>query len=315
MAALRELLVLDTAPEPIFDSLAKLASEVCGTPIALLSLIDDRRQWFKANVGLTEITQGPREEAFCAHTIQGNALFEVPDASLDPRFADNPLVTGEPEIRFYAGAPLVLPGGERIGSLCVIDRQARRLDAAQAQTLRALADVAIKALLMRRDLVSKALAARSRYETALAASEATHRAIVDMQSEMISLARADGTLVYVNPAYARQFGREAAQMRGENLFDFIAPADREIVKSQLERVLASEQSQSSENRMLAPDGGERWVAWTNGIQRDAEGRLLLHSVGRDISERKRVEQALRASQAFLARTGRVAGVGGWSLIC
>ena len=313
MAALRELLVLDTEPEPLFDSLAKLASEVCGTPIALLSLIDDRRQWFKANVGLTEITQGPREEAFCAHTIQGNALFEVPDASLDPRFADNPLVTGEPEIRFYAGAPLVLPGGERVGSLCVIDRQARRLDAAQAQTLRALADVAIKALVMRRDLISKALAARSRYETALAASEATHRAIVDMQSEMISLARADGTLVYVNPAYARQFGREAAQMRGANLFDFIAPADREIVRSQLERVLASEQSQSSENRMLAPDGGERWVAWTNGVQRDAEGRPLLHSVGRDISERKRVEQALRASQAFLARTGRVAGVGGWEL--
>ena len=156
-------------------------------------------QGFKANVGLTEITESPREEAFCAHTIQGNALFEVPDASLDPRFADNPLVTGQPEIRFYAGAPLVLPGGERIGSLCVIDRQARQLDAAQAQTLRALADVAIKALLMRRDLISKALAARSRYETALAASEATHRAIVDMQSEMISLARADGTLVLCEP--------------------------------------------------------------------------------------------------------------------
>ena len=314
LARLHELLVLDTAPEPIFDSLARLASEVCGTPIALLSLVDDRRQWFKANVGLSEITEGPREEAFCAHTILGDGLFEVADATRDPRFADNPMVTGAPDIRFYAGTPLVLPGGERVGSLCVIDRQAHQpLDLAQARMLRSLANIAVQALAMRSALLAKALAVRSRFEITLAESEATHRAIVDMQSEMISLAQADGTLAYANPAYARHFGRQPEQMTGAQLFEFVVPSDRAAVQAQVAQVLATGQSHSGENRMLAADGTERWVSWTNSAQRDAEGHVLLHSVGRDVTDRKRAEQALRASQAFLARTGRVAGVGGWEL--
>jgi GAF domain-containing protein len=123
---LRELMVLDSAPEPLFDSIVQLASEVCGAPIALVSLVDAERQWFKANVGLPGVNETPRDVAFCAHAIEDDALFEVPDAARDPRFRANPLVIGAPDIRFYAGAPLVLPGGERIGTLCVIDRQARR---------------------------------------------------------------------------------------------------------------------------------------------------------------------------------------------
>jgi GAF domain-containing protein len=129
VAQLRELLVLDSAPEPVFDSIVKLASEVCGVPIALVSLVDTERQWFKASVGLPGVNETPRDVAFCAHAIQDDALFEVPDAKNDARFSANPLVTGNPDIRFYAGAPLVLDGGARVGTLCVIDRQARQLDA------------------------------------------------------------------------------------------------------------------------------------------------------------------------------------------
>ena len=139
LARLRELVVLGSEPEPVFDSIARLASEVCGVPIALLSLVDDERQWFKANVGLAGINETPRDVAFCAHAIQRDAVFEIPDATLDPRFAANPLVTGAPDIRFYAGAPLVLSGGERVGTLCVIDRQARQLDETQARMLQSLA--------------------------------------------------------------------------------------------------------------------------------------------------------------------------------
>ena len=113
---LRALMVLDTESEPIFDSLAALASSLCGTPIALLSLIDTDRQWFKANVGLAGVAQTPRAVAFCDHAIRSEAVMEVENAQQDPRFAANPLVTGAPDIRFYAGAPLISPrGGHRLG--------------------------------------------------------------------------------------------------------------------------------------------------------------------------------------------------------
>jgi diguanylate cyclase (GGDEF)-like protein/PAS domain S-box-containing protein len=313
LAHLRELVVLDTPPEPVFDSIARMASELCGVPIALLSLVDTERQWFKANVGLPGVNETPRDVAFCAHAIHQDAVFEVPDALHDPRFADNPLVAGAPDIRFYAGAPLVLPGGARIGTLCVIDRQARRLTPGQAAQLRALATVAVQALEMRRELIDRALSVRSAHEQMLAESEARHRAILDAQSELVSQALADGTLVYVNPAYARQFGRSPDAMLGTNLFDYVEPADRPAVQARVEWVLASGETVVGENRMGAGATGERWFAWTNTRQIDAQGRPLLHSVGRDISERRAAEQALRTSRAFLLRTGRVAGVGGWEL--
>ena len=313
LARLHALMLLDSAPEPVFDSIARLASEVCGVPIALLSLIDSDRQWFKANVGLQGFNETPRDVAFCAHTILNDEVFEVPDATLDPRFAANPLVTGAPNIRFYAGAPLMLPGGARIGTLCVIDRQVRHLNDTQTQRLQSLAAIASQMLEMRRELVTKSLSARTEYEQVLADSEARHRNIVEDQAELVSLARPDGELVYMNPAYARHFGREPAEMIGANLFDFVDPTDCAAVKMLVARVLNTGQSSSNENRMLAADGTERWVAWTNRLQRDTHQQALLHSVGRDITERKRVDQALHSSQTLLQRTGRIAGVGGWEL--
>ncbi|MCG2595673.1 PAS-domain containing protein [Ramlibacter sp. XY19] len=152
LARLRELAVLDTAPEPVFDALVRIAAAVCGTPIALISLIDTERQWFKANLGLEGVAQTPRDVAFCDHAIRGNEVMEVPDATRDARFATNPLVTGDPDIRFYAGAPIEMPGGERIGTLCVIDRRPGELDARQLAALRDLATVAQWALLQRERL-------------------------------------------------------------------------------------------------------------------------------------------------------------------
>ena len=145
MARLRDLVVLDSAPEPLFDDIVRLASEACGVPIALLSLVDAERQWFKANVGLPGVSQTPRDVAFCAHAIGADTVFEIPDATQDPRFLGNPMVVGEPDIRFYAGAPLILPDGARVGTLCVIDRKARQLDAGQTQMLRSLAAIASRA--------------------------------------------------------------------------------------------------------------------------------------------------------------------------
>lgn len=150
--ALLALRILDTAPEAIFDRLARLAARAFKAPIALVSLVDADRQWFKACVGLG-VRETGRDVAFCDHAIRQDATLVVPDATLDPRFGDNPLVTGEPHIRFYAGAPLTLPSGERLGTLCVID-QAPRVDfgADDRALLEEMAASVVEAILMRRDI-------------------------------------------------------------------------------------------------------------------------------------------------------------------
>lgn len=153
--ALKNLHILDTAPERAFDDLVFLASYICQTPIALLSLVDTDRQWFKARVGL-DVAETPRDVAFCAHTIFQRELLIVPDALLDDRFADNPLVRGKPYIRFYAGVPLFTTDRFALGTLCAIDRVPRTLDALQIRALRALAREAEIHLNLRQQLLAAA---------------------------------------------------------------------------------------------------------------------------------------------------------------
>ena len=145
LQALRALLILDTPPEGRFDRLTAFAAQEFDMPIVLLSLIDAQRQWFKARHGL-DVCETARGISFCAHAILQDAVMEVPDAAQDERFADNPLVTGEPHIRFYAGAPLKMPGGHNIGTLCLIDRSPRRLDAIDLAILGSLRDLAVEEL-------------------------------------------------------------------------------------------------------------------------------------------------------------------------
>jgi hypothetical protein len=134
---LRGYEILDTHPEDRFDDLTRLAALICSTPISLISLVDEDRQWFKSKTGV-EVCQTPREDAFCAHAIMSPELFLVPDATQDPRFATNPLVLGELHVRFYAGAPLTAPNGHHLGALCVIDRVPRELSREQQESLRIL---------------------------------------------------------------------------------------------------------------------------------------------------------------------------------
>ena len=148
LTALRIHEVLDTEPEAEFDDLTRLVSQICGTPIALVTLVDASRQWFKSRVGLDTL-ETAREVAFCSHTILGADVMEVPDALDDVRFADNPLVTGSPGIRFYAGAPLKTASGLNLGTVCVIDRVPRRLDEKQRDALRIISHQVVHLLELR----------------------------------------------------------------------------------------------------------------------------------------------------------------------
>jgi GAF domain-containing protein len=146
LRVLRELLILDTPPEQRFDRIVEFAASEFDVPIALISLIDRERQWFKARVGL-DVCETARDISFCGHAITQDRLFEVLDAMRDPRFADNPLVTGAPHIRFYVGAPLSMPGGARLGTLCLIDTRPRDFDDMDRAILATLRDLAVAELL------------------------------------------------------------------------------------------------------------------------------------------------------------------------
>lgn len=145
LAALHDLGVLDTPREERFDRIVELARAIAGTPIALVTLVDAERQWFKAAAG-TEATESHRDESICAHVILGPDVLQVPDALQDPRFADNPAVSGPSRRRFYAGVPLALADGSRVGTLCVADHRPRLLDDRQLQELRRLALVVVAEL-------------------------------------------------------------------------------------------------------------------------------------------------------------------------
>jgi serine phosphatase RsbU (regulator of sigma subunit) len=177
LAALLRYEILDTEMEAEFEEITQLISQLCNTPISLITLLDQSRQWFKSRVGLP-LSETPREWAFCAHAIQGEELFQVPDARLDPRFRENPLVTGDPNIRFYAGMPLTTPDGYNLGSLCVIDRQPRQLSEEQLESLRILARQVITQLELRLHL--------RRAERATAELEAQKKLVEEKNAKILA---------------------------------------------------------------------------------------------------------------------------------
>jgi GAF domain-containing protein len=149
LKVLWEYHVMDTVPEEMFDELTELAARICEAPIALISLIEEDRQWFKSRVG-TSLQETSRDVSFCTHAIRQADLFVVPDAAKDARFASSPLVTKDPKIRFYAGAPLITPDGYALGTLCVLDKVPRQLRPDQKQALTILARHVVSQLELRR---------------------------------------------------------------------------------------------------------------------------------------------------------------------
>ena len=191
LAALRRYRILDTDPERAFDDLATLASQICGTPIALITLVDAKRQWFKARVGVS-IAETSRSVSFCSHAIQHRDLFVVSDASKDGLFRDNPLVKGDPHIRFYAGAPLITHDGHALGTLCVVDTVPRTLTREQTDALHALKRQAEAQIELRGNLIElhQALAARDRAE------ERQAQLVTQLQSALANVSRLAALMPY-----------------------------------------------------------------------------------------------------------------------
>ncbi len=196
LESLKSLNILDSLPEADFDDIALVASQICDTPIAVISLIDDKRQWFKSKVGFTA-TETPREFAFCAHAILGEEVFVVNDASKDERFSDNPMVTGGLKVQFYAGAPLISPDGFPIGTLCVIDSKPRILSKEQLNSLKALSNQISRLLDLKVQLNKIKLS-----EEILQIKKIS----LDNISDGVILWNAEATLIDFNPAAMKILG-------------------------------------------------------------------------------------------------------------
>ncbi len=221
LTALRGLSILDTPPEERFDRLTRLARSVFDVEIALVSLVDEQRQWFKSRQGLEACDSG-RDVSFCGHAILGGAILQVPDAALDTRFADNPFVIGPPYIRFYAGAPLSTADGYRIGTLCIIDSKPRTLSDAQCRILRDLADCVDDEINQVR-LHSE----RKASEIALRTQSEHTQSILDNMIDGVITINQFGVMESVNPAAARMFGFDRGEMLGRNVSMLMPAPHRE----------------------------------------------------------------------------------------
>jgi len=287
LAALSRYGVLDTPPEAAFDRIAQLASRFFRVPIALISLVARERQWFKACYGL-EPRQTDRSISFCAHAIQTDTVTVVPDTTRDVRFRDNPLVTGAPGIRFYAGAPLITPDGFKLGTLCILDTEARPpLSLVQQETLESLASLVMDELELRR-------AGRE-----LQASETRLRAIVESTSDAVYIKDTEGRYVLLNPAGARALGRDVGEVLGKGDETLFTAENRARIAQVDQQVMTSGEPLAYEE--VASIGGDERVFLTSKYPyRSPQGELLgLIGVSRDVTESKRASEAFGRTYALL----------------
>jgi PAS domain S-box-containing protein len=293
--------ILDTAAEPGFDEIAQVAALHLGAPISAVSFVDEDRQWFKASVGLG-VSETPRSASFCAHAMVGDDVFVVPDATADDRFKANPLVTGDPAIRFYAGAPIRSPEGAPLGAVCVIDTRARPegVTPAQSALLRMLAGQ-VETQLRLRQLLREQSMLTSRQAARNAAGDGREGALLDA-FDMADVGWWDwdiaGDLVFANAEMAMAYGvpvEEAA--RGMPITRFLGgvhPEDLGFLRESIDDSLATGGRFREEYRVVGANGTLTWIAARGRCQHDEAGRpIRFAGVAIDITDRKLTEQRLR----------------------
>jgi PAS domain S-box-containing protein len=284
--------ILDTDPEAEFDNLTRLAASICDTPVALISLVDAERQWFKSKVGLN-LTSTHRDLAFCNHTILRSGILVVPDALADERFATNPLVTAAPHIRFYAGVPLIMADGHALGSICVIDVVPRELTSSQIEALRILGRQTIAQLELRRKLrEAERLTQELRHQEAiLLESEDRFRTVADSVPMLIWVDGPDQQSLFYSQTWLQFTGRSLEQEIDEGWKQSLHPDERQHWVQHYNVAFAAKVPYTTEYRLRRADGEYRWMLET-GIPRFLSDGSFMGFTGScvDITDRKAAEQ-------------------------
>ena len=279
LKALKDYEILDTLDEHEFDRITKLASLICGMPISLVSLIDDKRQWFKSKTGL-DIAETDRKLAFCQYTIMGERLLEVPDATTDERFKTNALVTGGPGLRFYAGFPLIDPQGYALGTICVLDRKPNHLSDQQKQALELLA-AEVMALITER---------RRKEEFR------NFEKLFRLSDDLICIAGADGFFKKVNPAFSKVLGWQSHVLLQTSFFELIHPEDLAAVQAELIKLTEGNSTVNFVLRVKTSAQQYKTMQWTVTPEVTTTN---LFAIGRDITADRAQEEQLAVSEEKL----------------
>jgi diguanylate cyclase (GGDEF)-like protein/PAS domain S-box-containing protein len=304
LSMLDALHLLDTPPEPVFDRVTRLASRLLDVPMALFSLVDADRQWFKSRIGL-DAAQTPREHAFCAHAIGMSAPLVVNDALEDGRFSDNPLVNGPPNIRFYAGVPIRTTAGLAIGTLCALDTRPRTLSEEETEVLNDLAAILTKEV-QYRERMALARDALAHSSAVLGASEARFRSVFDIASVGIALVAPDGGWISVNKALCDIVGYSEEELWRLTFQQITHPDDVAIDVGLLAQVARGEIEQYQlEKRYIRKDGNTVWINLNVSPKRTEAGAVEYYvAVIKDIGAQKTAQGEIAALNLGLERRVR-----------
>lgn len=290
LRTLRSYEILDSLPEEEFDDFAKIASEVCGTPIALISLVDKDRQWFKAKVGL-DTDETPRDISFCGHAInEPGQVFEVPDSHKDQRFKNSPLVTGYPNIRFYAGVPLVESNGHVLGTICVIDNKINTLNDTEKRALSALSRQVIKQMELRKQNLE------------LERSKAYFKLLVDHVDDYVFETNHKGNYTYCNSKIIEDIGYSEEELSRANFLELIHPEDRKRVATYYEEQIALGKTECyAEFRVnLEKSTRSSLIVGQKSKITYKDGRMInVRSIARDITEQIELKKQAEENLALL----------------
>lgn len=273
IVALRGLGILDTPPEDRFDRITRLAQKIFDVPIAVVSLMDANRQWFKSCQGLAA-SETPRGISFCGHAILGTGVFVIEDASADIRFADNPFVTGGPRIRFYAGAPLRVHGGHAVGTLCIIAPTPRKFLPRDQELLAELAKSVITEL----------------NNVHTAARERELRDFIETAGAIIQSADESGHVRMVNRAWTAALGYSSEEALKKNLFDLIDPTEHAHCRTLMAKLNASDSPVALETTFVARDGRKLRLSGVLDALRRPDGSMAIRGVFQDITAQRELER-------------------------
>ncbi len=293
LRALDNYQILDTIAEHDFDRITELASLICEVPISMVSLVDEKRQWFKSTVGL-DVRETSRDLAFCQYAIMEPDTFVVQDATKDIRFKDNALVTGKPDIRFYAGYPLVDPEGYALGTLCVIDRTPRVLSEKQTRALELLGQEVIALIIERRQKQELKYFEK----------------LFEESNDLVFVGGLDGYLKRINPAFEKVLGWSSEYLLNTSASELYHPDDTEATKKELEKLSQGFTTVNFKQRVKTINGDYKTIEWTSTPEPET-GNLF--GIGRDVTELIKKDEQIAFSEKMLEQTNKVARVGGWEV--